>query len=699
MFNHTRHIAFACLAGCLMALGAHAQYEAGNSEPAATETAPAAVAPEAAAPAAAAPEPEAAAAVKTPRAWTERELDLFATLPVQDGGRIKPLDTFAQFTLLSMNGRRSVETPDGRKLNSLAWLLDCLFYPEAAADYAHFLIDNDEVVTSIGLATHDKKRDRYSFNELRPGIHRLFELETEYRQKEDKDLTMVERQIKNLAANVMTFSQLMYYFAFARRSYAGTPDTVVGAALPASEEPPLSLVLMRIPEVMKRLRESGPTLGDAGVNREAEAIAKMMDELERALSPTHILALVPPVAATEKVWLSPADMATNAFDFRSPERASQNSLESLALLERLPKLVDNPEAFGEVLEKFHTAVVGAATQRGEYSKVPLEVSYYRWGWVYLSQYFYVLGFIVVALSWLVPYSRWSRYATQAALAVPTGMLITAIIIRCIIRERPPVTTLYETVLFITAVSVATALIIELMNRQRIVIAVAAILGCVGMFLANRYEAKEGVDTMPSLIAVLDTNFWLSTHVITVTIGYAAGILAGAIAHVYVLGRVFRYRAGDRAFYRGVTRMTYGTLCFGLIFAVVGTILGGIWANDSWGRFWGWDPKENGALLICLWSLVVLHAKMGGYIRDLGINMGAIFLAVVVTFSWWGVNNLGVGLHSYGFTSGVWANLFTYWGIEAVVMLLGAVLWIIGDEPGKTSAKEKKVESGGKPITA
>ena len=99
-------------------------------------------------------------------------------------------------------------------------------------------------------------------------------------------------------------------------------------------------------------------------------------------------------------------------------------------------------------------------------------------------------------------------------------------------------------------------------------------------------------------------------------------------------------------------MTYGVLCFALLFSVVGTILGGIWANESWGRFWGWDPKENGALLICLSQLAILHARMGGFLKPFGVAMAAIVAGCVVAFSWWGVNLLGVGLHSYGFTGGI-----------------------------------------------
>ncbi len=109
--------------------------------------------------------------------------------------------------------------------------------------------------------------------------------------------------------------------------------------------------------------------------------------------------------------------------------------------------------------------------------------------------------------------------------------------------------------------------------------------------------------------------------------------------------------GDKSLRRSITRATYGMLCVTLFLSLVGTVLGGIWANDSWGRFWGWDPKENGALMIVLACLAILHARLGGYLKEWGINLAAISLAAVVAFSWWGVNLLGTGLHNYGFTEG------------------------------------------------
>jgi ABC-type transport system involved in cytochrome c biogenesis permease subunit len=178
--------------------------------------------------------------------------------------------------------------------------------------------------------------------------------------------------------------------------------------------------------------------------------------------------------------------------------------------------------------------------------------------------------------------------------------------------------------------------------------------------------------MPSLVAVLDTNFWLATHVTAITIGYAAGLFAAILASIFLLSKLFQISRKDKSYYTSLTRMTYGVLCFGVIFSTVGTILGGIWANDSWGRFWGWDPKENGALLIVLSQLVILHLRMGGYIRDFGIAMLAAFGGIIVAFSWWGVNLLGVGLHSYGFTSGISTALNTYYIVQAGIMVLGAI---------------------------
>jgi cytochrome c biogenesis factor len=116
-------------------------------------------------------------------------------------------------------------------------------------------------------------------------------------------------------------------------------------------------------------------------------------------------------------------------------------------------------------------------------------------------------------------------------------------------------------------------------------------------------------------------------------------------------------------------MAYGVVCFALFFSFIGTVLGGIWADQSWGRFWGWDPKENGALLIVLWNAIILHARWGGYARDRGIMAMAIFGNVITALSWFGVNMLGVGLHSYGFMDKAFWALAAFCGSQLALMAL------------------------------
>ena len=96
-----------------------------------------------------------------------------------------------------------------------------------------------------------------------------------------------------------------------------------------------------------------------------------------------------------------------------------------------------------------------------------------------------------------------------------------------------------------------------------------------------------------------------------------------------------------------------------LFSFVGTVLGGIWADQSWGRFWGWDPKENGALIIVLWNALILHLRWGGMIRERGLVVCAIGGNIVTSWSWFGVNMLGIGLHSYGFTDAAFKCLMFF----------------------------------------
>jgi ABC-type transport system involved in cytochrome c biogenesis permease subunit len=235
--------------------------------------------------------------------------------------------------------------------------------------------------------------------------------------------------------------------------------------------------------------------------------------------------------------------------------------------------------------------------------------------------------------------------------------------------------LYDTIPFITAGAVVILAIAELLTRRKVLLSLGAALGVIGLFFAASFEVGDAKDNMDPLRAVLDSNYWLATHVVSITIGYCGGLIACFLSLVYVHLALAGVIKDQKSFHRFMTRTVYGITCFTLLFSLVGTILGGIWANDSWGRFWGWDPKENGALLIVLWCLIILHSRLAGWMTGWGLHIMSILGGSVVVFSWWGVNMLEVGLHSYGFIEGA-STVYYFYFVTLVATGVGVAAWLI-----------------------
>ncbi len=603
--------------------------------------------------------------------WTPQQIALAESLPVQDGGRIKPLGTLAGFTLLRMHGKRSIKTPDAEKLAPVAWFLDVLFYPEQAADYPTFLVEDSDAITAIGLPIDGKKkRDWYSFNELHRGHETLAQLANDYSRIEEKQRTSIQNQVVMLAVNLRDYSDLAAQAAFARASVALPACDALAQLFPNRTEARFSELTAKMPE-LATLQEK--IADDPARTADQAALRDVLMAMSELIGSSQALAFLPPSGSVEAQpeWLSPFAVVMQAFE---TGKVDAEHVAMLAGVEGMASALQDTDAqhasleFTRNLSALSTRAQALSTARGEYEKVGLEVSYYKADLLYWALVIFVFAFLGVALTWLMPKSSVLYVATAALTAAPIALVIAAIVMRCMIRGRPPVSTLYETVLFVTATGALTALVTEAINKKRIALSAAVIMGLLGLFVANGYETLDKQDTMPSLVAVLDTNFWLATHVTAITIGYSAGMLAALLACAYLVRKLAFWAKPNPDFARTMTRMVYGVLCFGLIFSTVGTILGGVWANESWGRFWGWDPKENGALLIVLSQIVILHARMGGYLREFGIHMATAFGGTVVAFSWFGVNLLGVGLHSYGFTSGISNALNIYylatWGLMA-----------------------------------
>ncbi len=598
----------------------------------------------------------------------------FATLPVQEAGRIKPLDTLARYRLLRFSGKRTIafQNPETQKkeyLSAMEWMLVTWFRPDLGKDMPVFVLDNSAAAAEIGIDVSKKgKRDRYSYNELLPGRQSLMEKMREYQEIDAKKRTAVQSMISNLGVNFLDYEMLITHFDFARKPIGD--NALPADIIKAGEKARLSELLPKIMGYVKLHPEAAaPMQNPWMMDLVRNALGAMMSG-NQELS----LRIFPPPAKDIEPWHGPGWIIMGAVQGKDPTAADLNWLKQY---EELYLALPDAAKFKASVKSLADNIVKAAAERGEARYVGLEAHYLRAEYFYYALCLFFLGLILLGVTWASPAARWAgrlRGIVWLSLSTATALSVTGIVIRCVIMQRPPITTLYETIIFITATAALFGLIAEVLTRKHLGLAIAALAGTVGMFLSIRFETMEGQDTMQQLQAVLITNFWLATHVPMINLGYSASMVAAILSMVYFVRRaVGNLKSGDDAA-RSLTRMAYGFIGAGLFLSLVGTILGGIWANYSWGRFWGWDPKENGALMIVLMCLIILHARLGGYIREIGLHACNIVLGMITVFSWFGVNQLGVGLHAYGFTDGVWFWLSIYWGVQGLFLLSALAFW-------------------------
>lgn len=324
------------------------------------------------------------------------------------------------------------------------------------------------------------------------------------------------------------------------------------------------------------------------------------------------------------------------------------------------------KAFNENVQKLHADL--RAVDSSIVSKAGVEQLFNFLEPFYIAAAGYVMAFLAVIISWI----RWPEAMNKAAFGLICACAVIhtiGIIFRIYIIGYAPVINLYSSAVFVGWGAVLLAIVLEAAYKNSMGNATAAVIGFSTLLVAHHLSV--GGDTLEMLRAVLDNNFWLATHVIIITLGYSATFLAGAIGFIFILMSIFSNRVDKKAA-RTFGNMVYGIVCFSTLFSFVGTILGGIWADQSWGRFWGWDPKENGALLIVIWNAIILHCRWGGFVRARGLMMLAIFGNVVFSWSWFGTNMLGIGLHAYGFMDEAFTYLAAFMLSQVLVIGLGAL---------------------------
>jgi ABC-type transport system involved in cytochrome c biogenesis permease subunit len=583
--------------------------------------------------------------LRAPRNPGAFDLAGFSRLPTLVNGRVKPLDTVARTSLLMMQGRQSVVTPDGRRLSPAEWLLDLLYRPTLADTYATFEIVHPDVLALLQLTTDDGAGGkRFALQQFSP---RLAEIERQSKLADGiaaSARSPFQRAIVQLRDSLLLYQHLQ-------------------ASLVAPGD---SAFLERLARFETIKPSPGPDGHPAATGaRPSAADATLVLELARAfavMDSVGYLNLIPPAAVTpdNTGWKTAGAAWTESFGAPAAAPAARAYL---TLGQAWTS--GQPEVFNQTVTALHQDLNRGFMDAMRKSRV--ETRFNSAQPFYTSTILYVAAFLVALLSWL----KWPEALGRSAFAlVLIAFVISTVGIgtRMWLEARPPVTNLYSSALFVGWGAVALCLFLEYFFRNAIGSAAAGLIGFATLLIAH-HLALSG-DTLEMMRAVLDSNFWLATHVVTITVGYSATLLAGLLAIFYVLRGLFT-RSLDAVTADGITRMIYGIVCFATLFSLVGTVLGGIWADQSWGRFWGWDPKENGALLIVIWNAMILHARMSGLIRQRGLAVMAIFGNVVTAWSWFGVNMLGVGLHSYGFMGAAFWWLIIFASSQLSVMAMAA----------------------------
>jgi cytochrome c-type biogenesis protein CcsB len=239
--------------------------------------------------------------------------------------------------------------------------------------------------------------------------------------------------------------------------------------------------------------------------------------------------------------------------------------------------------------------------------------------------------------------------------------------RVLISGRAPITNMYETVLFSGFGALVIALIIYIFKKDKIFILGGLGYNILCLFMM-RFADGMLTESISPLVPVLRDNFWLSTHVTTIILSYAALALSWILANIVLFKQ--RFSTIEKKNYRYYEGLVYTATKVGIVLLAAGIILGGVWADYSWGRFWGWDPKETWSLIVLLFYIAVLHGKNTTWISTHRFVVLCSLGFMTVMMAWFGVNYiLASGLHSYGFSEGGAIFLGTFFVSQIVFTAL------------------------------
>jgi cytochrome c-type biogenesis protein CcsB len=509
-------------------------------------------------------------------------------LAIQDGGRRKPIDTFARETLIKTTGRSSYTDSRGKKWQANDFILSMLLDTHDWKNEPMILVSLGQLIEKLGLDTTQR---RFSFTQLTslPELNVLAG-EAHALRKAEKPLDRVQSEVMSVSERLALFAHVMDGSAF---------------------------LLVPAPQ-----KATDPWLVPP-------AFGQYHDASQFAAPQTQLQTLATAYAKGD------------GFQFSRAANQLRDGLRGLS-----PKIYP------------------------EEAQLRLEYFYNHWDGFYRAAWCYGIALLLLAMA----YMRGKAGAVKSigvSLAI-LGLLFHAsgIAMRCMIAGRPPVTNMYESIIWVSFAVSFFGMIFFTRYRTPVYLLAALPVSLVALLLVHQMPIAMPSSIDP-LVPVLRDNFWLTIHVLTITLSYAAFALAMGFGHILL----FRY-ARDPVTARADQPMhfwLYRVLQLGVILLAAGTILGGVWANYSWGRFWGWDPKETWALIALLCYILTLHGRLAGWWTQFGLVVASVVCFLAVLMAWYGVNFvLGKGLHSYGF--GLGGETYVVSFVIADLLFVAFAIW-------------------------
>jgi len=398
-----------------------------------------------------------------------------------------------------------------------------------------------------------------------------------------------------------------------------------------------------------------------GTENKALETASRAAILQRLLS-GDLLRILPPAKPHPTIWGSLAEIEMYG-------EATQKSVS--ALIQGLGESLDRDQAgFDRNAKELIQTLQGLAPSLYPTGpKVQMELFYDRSHLFQKAWFFYLIGFIF----FLLPKTKGKIFPVLAWIGTGTGFLAqtAALTIRVVIAGRPPVSNMFESLIFLGWGLMVFAIIFAIVFRNRSLAAIGSLLGFLTLLISDLLPIDSNVG---ALVPVLRSNYWLTIHVLTIVTSYAAFTFAMGIGH-YNLG-VYIVAPRRTDIVKTTTLFLYRIIQLGIVFLAAGTILGGVWANESWGRFWGWDPKETWALISLIGYLIIVHGRAKGWLNDFGLAVSSLVGFLLILMTYYGVNFvLGQGLHSYGFSSGGTPYAMGFVIFELVFITIASVRYL------------------------